>query len=65
MIPVAGAIGTVLEVLGIVWQVEPYVDAILKITAKGENISQADLDAIIATLNQRSGQIQSADPDRT
>jgi hypothetical protein len=52
MIPVAGAIGTVLEVLGIVGQVEPYVDAILKITAKGENISQA-------------GQIQSADPDRT
>lgn len=64
MLPVATALAYVLEIAGVVGAVAPYVDTILKITSKGENISQEELDELLLGLNARSEQIQSANPDR-
>jgi hypothetical protein len=64
MIPVAAALGTVLQIAGLVGDIAPYVDVIMRITKKGENISQEELDEIVASLKTRHDRIQSADPDR-
>lgn len=64
MIPVAGAIGTILEIAGVVGAVQPYVETILRIVRKGESISQEELDEIVESLRARHDRIQSADPDR-
>ena len=65
MIPIAAALGTVLQIAGLVGDVTKYVDVIQRITAKGENISQDELDEIIGDLKARHDRIQAADPDRT
>jgi hypothetical protein len=64
MIAVPAAIGTVLQIAGLVGEVQPYIDAILRITRKGENISQEELDQIVESLRARHDRIQAADPDR-
>lgn len=58
MIPVADAILTVLKIAGVVGEAMPYVNVILRITEKGENISQEELDALLADVNKTSEQIQ-------
>jgi hypothetical protein len=63
MIPVAAALGTILQIAGVVNDVSSYVDVILRITQKGENIDQNELDEIIAGLRARHGRIQEANPD--
>jgi len=64
MIPVAAALGTVLQIAGLVGEVAPYVDVIMRITEKGDTISQEELDEIVGSLKARHDRIQSADPDR-
>lgn len=64
MIPIAGAIGTVLQIAGLIGEVKPYVDVILRIVRKGENISQEELDELVEGLRARHERIQGADPDR-
>jgi hypothetical protein len=64
MIPVAAALGTILQIAGVVGDISQYVDVIQRVTAKGENISQEELDEIIGSLKDRSARIQAADPDR-
>lgn len=63
MIPVAAALGTVLQIAGVVGDITKYVDVIQRITAKGENISQAELDEIVGSLAARHETIQAANPD--
>jgi len=64
MIPVAAALGTILQIAGVVGDISQYVDVIQRVTSKGESISQAELDEIIGSLKTRSDRIQAADPDR-
>ncbi len=64
MIPVAAALGTVLQIAGVVGDITQYVDVIRRIASKGENISQDELDEIIGSLKERHDRIQAADPDR-
>jgi len=64
MIPVAAALGTILQIAGVVGDISAYVDVIQRVTSKGENISQEELDEIIGSLKDRSARIQAADPDR-
>jgi len=64
MIPVAAALGTVLQIAGVIGDISGYVDVIQRITAKGENISQEELDEIMSSLKARHDRIQAADPDR-
>jgi hypothetical protein len=58
MIPIASALATVLQVAGVIGDLTPYVDVIMRINQKGESISQAELDNMLAEINQRSQQIQ-------
>lgn len=64
MIPIAAALGTVLQIAGVVGDIGKYVDVITRITSKGENISQDELDEIIGSLKERHDRIQAVDPDR-
>lgn len=58
MIPIASALATVLQVAGVVGDLKPFVDVIMRINQKGESIDQAELDNMLAGINQRTEQIQ-------
>lgn len=66
MIPAATAIGSVLQlalevgptVLNSVDKLAPFIDTILRITQRGQNVSQDDLDQMLAQLRSQSDELQ-------
>jgi hypothetical protein len=55
---IADALAIVLQIAGVAENITNYVSVILRITQKGETISQDELDELLAGINQRSAQIQ-------
>ena len=58
MFTIAEAVGLVLQAAGVVSDVTPFVDKIIGIVQGGKNVSQAELDSMLAEINQRSAEIQ-------